>query len=233
MEAQDRQAIEGLFSRLDAVDRNSPPKDAEADALIKERVSASPNAPYLMAQTIVMQDYALTQAQQRIEELEREAAERPAPGGGGFLSSLFGGGSQPARPQATPSRPMGTPMGAPGGSPMGSPMGAPMGAAPGAPAGSPWQNAAANQQPARGGGFLAGAAQTAMGVAGGVLIGNAIGSMFSGGDEAKAAEAPAAAPEQTAAAEQPTQTAEAQPASDEGGGIFDSFFGGGDDEDVA
>lgn len=227
MEAQDRQAIEGLFSRLDAVDRNSPPKDAEADALIKERVSASPNAPYLMAQTIVMQDYALTQAQQRIEELEREAAERPAPGGGGFLSSLFGGGSsQPARPQAAPSRPMGAPMGAPGGSPMGSPMGAPMGAAPGAPGGSPWQNAAANQQPARGGGFLAGAAQTAMGVAGGVLIGNAIGSMFSGGDEAKVAEAPAAA-------EQPTQTAEAQPASDEGGGMFDSFFGGGDDEETA
>ena len=224
MEAQDRQAIEGLFSRLDAVDRNSPPKDAEADALIKERVSASPNAPYLMAQTIVMQDYALTQAQQRIEELEREAAERPAPGGGGFLSSLFGGASsQPARPQASPGRPMGAPMGAPGGSPMGAPMGA-------APGGSPWQGAAAqagaNQQPARGGGFLAGAAQTAMGVAGGMLIGNAIGSMFSGGDEAKAAEAPAAT-------EQPTQTAEAQPASDEGGGMFDSFFGGGDDEETA
>lgn len=40
-----------------------------------------------------------------------------------------------------------------------------------------------------GGGFLAGAAQTAMGVAGGVLLGNAIGSMFGGG-AAHAAEAP-------------------------------------------
>jgi hypothetical protein len=38
-----------------------------------------------------------------------------------------------------------------------------------------------------GGGFLAGAAQTAMGVAGGVLLGNAIAGMF-GGDEAQAAE---------------------------------------------
>lgn len=38
-----------------------------------------------------------------------------------------------------------------------------------------------------GGGFLAGAAQTAMGVAGGVLIANAIGALFSG-DEAAAAE---------------------------------------------
>jgi hypothetical protein len=38
-----------------------------------------------------------------------------------------------------------------------------------------------------GGGFLAGAAQTAMGVAGGVLLGNMIGGLF-GGNEAHAAE---------------------------------------------
>jgi len=38
------------------------------------------------------------------------------------------------------------------------------------------------------GGFLAGAAQTAMGVAGGVLLGNAIASLFGGGGEAHAAE---------------------------------------------
>jgi hypothetical protein len=218
MDIQDRQAIEGLFSRLDEVARRNPPKDVEADALIRERISANPITPYLMAQTIVMQDYALTEAQSRIEELERQVAERPA--GGGFLSGLFGGGSTPDRSRA--------PQGASGGlgrsamgSPMGSPMSAPSGAPMGAPGGSPWQGAAAQAaQPARGGGFLAGAAQTAMGVAGGVLLGSAIGSMF-GGDQAKAAEAPAAAPE---------QPAEAQPASDEGeGGIFDSFFGGDDE----
>ncbi len=44
-------------------------------------------------------------------------------------------------------------------------------------AGGPWGSAP------RGGGFLAGAAQTAMGVAGGVLLGNMLGGMFSG-DEA-------------------------------------------------
>lgn len=41
-----------------------------------------------------------------------------------------------------------------------------------------------------GGGFLAGAAQTAVGVAGGVLLGNAIAGMFAG-DPAMAEEAPA------------------------------------------
>ena len=40
----------------------------------------------------------------------------------------------------------------------------------------------------QGGGFLAGAAQTAMGVAGGLLLGNAIAGMLGGGNEAKAAD---------------------------------------------
>jgi uncharacterized protein len=39
------------------------------------------------------------------------------------------------------------------------------------------------------GGFLAGAAQTAMGVAGGMLLANAVAGMFAG--EAQASEAPA------------------------------------------
>ena len=54
-------------------------------------------------------------------------------------------------------------------------------------------------QPRQGGGFLAGAAQTAMGVAGGVLLGSAIGGMF-GGDEAQAAEQEADASGQDSAA---------------------------------
>ena len=41
----------------------------------------------------------------------------------------------------------------------------------------PWGQQGGQQ---RGGGFLAGAAQTAMGVAGGVLLGNAIAGMFAG-----------------------------------------------------
>jgi hypothetical protein len=52
--------------------------------------------------------------------------------------------------------------------------------------------------PGRGGGFLAGAAQTAMGVAGGMLLGNMIASAF-GGDDAKAGEANQPEPQQAAA----------------------------------
>lgn len=49
--------------------------------------------------------------------------------------------------------------------------------------GGPWANRG-------GGGFLAGAAQTAVGVAGGVVLGNMLGNALFGGSEANAAEPP-------------------------------------------
>jgi hypothetical protein len=70
-----------------------------------------------------------------------------------------------------------------------------------------------------GGGFLAGAAQTAMGVAGGLLLGNALAGLFGGGGEAQAAES---APADDAAVDEPGID-EAQ--ADDGG--FD--MGGMDD----
>ena len=46
MDHQDRQAIEGLFSKLGEVERQAGPRDAEADALIRARITAQPAAPY-------------------------------------------------------------------------------------------------------------------------------------------------------------------------------------------
>lgn len=214
MDNQDRQAIEGLFTRLDQVERQAGSRDADAEAFIRERVSRQPGAPYFMAQTIVMQDYALQEAQARIQQLEQERQEAAdGPAAGGFLSSMFGS-SAPRRGASVPGAGR-SPIGARGmaagaGAPMGA---APMGGAPMAP------GAAAQMQPGRGGGFLAGAAQTAMGVAGGMLLGSAIAGMF-GGDEAKAAEPTAAEP---APAAQPEPAAAEE---DAGGGFFDGWFGG-------
>jgi hypothetical protein len=182
MNSQERQVIESLFTRLNEVERKAPARDAEADTFIQERIRHQPGAPYFMAQTIVMQEYALQQAQQQIEELEHRAAQRPA---GGLFSNLFGGGQN--------SSGSGT-----------SVVSGPRTMASGANA-------------TRSGGFLAGAAQTAMGVAGGVLLGNAIAGMF-GGNEANAAEAAQGNTEETAGNEAP----------DESGGSSDSDFG--DDE---
>lgn len=149
MDTNDRQAITGLFEKLEQVERQSPARDDEAERFINDAIQRQPGAPYYMAQTVVAQEHALNEAQSRIEELEAELADaRNAPQGGGFLSGLFGGGTgAPRRPGRGP-QPM--------------------------PQGSQ-------------GGFLAGAGQTAMGVAGGVLMANAVGGMFAG--EAEAAEA--------------------------------------------
>ncbi|MBL8271135.1 DUF2076 domain-containing protein [Steroidobacter sp.] len=175
MENQDRQVIQGLFGRLDDVARQAPPRDVAAEEFINQQVAQQPAAPYYMAQTIVMQEYALNQAQQKIEELERSAQERPS--GGGIFSALFGGGQKNAPERR---------------------LGANAARAPVAP-------------PAGGGGFLAGAAQTAMGVAGGVLLGNAIAGMFGGNDAAAAENTEEPPPEENV--------------SEEGGGFDDGGFG--------
>ncbi|SMO90184.1 DUF2076 domain-containing protein [Paracoccus laeviglucosivorans] len=149
MDHNDRQAIQDLFGKLAHVERQTPARDGEAEAFIRDTVARQPSAPYYMAQTVIMQEHALNMAQQRIEELETQASQPQ----GGFLSRLMGGSSSVPRVQRQQPGMM------PGG----------------------------QMQQAQGGGFLAGAAQTAMGVAGGVLLGNAIGSMFAG--EASAEEA--------------------------------------------
>lgn len=166
MDYNDRQAIEGLFDKLAQVERQSPQRDDEAERFIANQITRQPGAPYFMAQTVVMQEHALNAAQSRIEELEYQvqAARQGAGQGGGFLSRMFGGGAAPA-PARMPARPSGYAAGG-----------------------------MAGGQPQQGGGFLAGAAQTAMGVAGGILLGNAVMGMFAG--DAEAAPAPAEAPEE-------------------------------------
>ena len=177
MDHQDRQAIEQIFGKIAQVEGQAGAPDTQAADFIRSQIARQPNAPYYMAQTIVVQEQALNAAQGRIQQLEHELASRPA-GGGGFLSSLFGGGQ--ARPQPhqlyQPQHgisPHTVPHMAPG------------------------MGGMAQQR--GGGGFLAGAAQTAMGVAGGVLLGNMIADAFGGGDETKAADAGQAEPQQAAA----------------------------------
>lgn len=232
MNDQDRQAIDGLFAKLAEAERQSGPRDPQAEGFIAQRIAQQPAAPYLMAQTIVMQDYALQQAQARIEELERQAQETPAQpaSGGGLFGGLFGSSQPPARRSGVPSMPRSA-AGYEGGNaiPASASPAWQSGAAAGQPMGAPGAAGGPGAQPGGfgrpgfgggGGGFLAGAAQTAMGVAGGVLLGSAIAGMF-GGSEAKAAEAPA---EEPAAADEPVDTgAEDAGAVDDGG-----FFGGGD-----
>lgn len=194
MDQNERQIIEELFGKLRQAEAQSGPRDAQAEGFIREQVTRQPAAPYLMAQAIVIQEQALAASQARIQELEQELQSRPASGGGGLFGSLFGGGSQQRQPAPQSNSPWGNQRQA-------------------VPPGDPRVAAYANPQyqQRQGGGFMAGAMQTAMGVAGGMLIGNALGSMFSSG-EAMAEDAVGAVEE---------QLPEDLPADDGG-----DFFGG-------
>src|SRR5215831_6670305 len=82
MQQQERDLIAGLFDRLQPFE--SQPRDAEAEALIKERASRQPASAYLLVQTVLVQEQALKAAQERIAELEAKAGVQPS---SGFLGS--------------------------------------------------------------------------------------------------------------------------------------------------
>ncbi|MEK0084730.1 DUF2076 domain-containing protein [Benzoatithermus flavus] len=160
MDTNEQQIIDGLFDRLAQAEAGSGPRDPAAQRRIEEHLRRRPNAPYYMAQAIIVQEHALKAAQERIQQLEQELARRPA--GGGFLGGLFGAGAGATVPR---------------------------------PAISPEAAQLARYQHQGGGGFLAGAMQTAMGVAGGMLLGNLLMEAFGAG-EAAAAEPDAAEEEE-------------------------------------
>jgi uncharacterized protein len=161
MDTTERQIIDELFGKLRQVESSTGPRDREAEAHIRSQISRQPAAPYYMAQTILVQEQALAAATARIEEMERERSDRPS--GGGFLGGLFGGGDTPATGRRSP-------------------------AAAGDPRLAAYARRGQGAGPWGGGsGFLGGAMQTAVGVAGGMMLANALGGMF-GADEAAAAE---------------------------------------------
>jgi len=162
MQSEEQRLIDGLFSRLQQAETQSAPRDANAEHVIAQHVQAQPAAPYYMAQTILIQEAALKQLNERIQALESDLTQLQAAkqSSGGFLAGLFGGGSQP-QPHAGNA--------IPGAENYGRPQ-----AGYAAPQ-------AQNYAPARsGGGFMSGALQTAAGVAGGVVLGNMLMNMFSG-----------------------------------------------------
>lgn len=181
MSPEERQLLNELFTRVGQA--ASTPRDAEAEALIRDELARHPYAAYYLAQAVILQEKGLEASAARIGQLEAQVKDlqqgaTAQQGQGGFLSglsSLFGGnaqgqGSQP--PQPGPWGRSGPQAPAYDG-----------GYTRGAPQPGPWSQApqpsyAAGQQPSRGGGFLAGAMTTAAGVAGGMLMADAVRSLF-------------------------------------------------------
>ena len=155
MTPDERKMLEDLANKF--AQTPTPPKDAEAEDFIRKRIGSRPDALYLMTQTVLIQNLALQQAQQQLQELQQRVGQPAQVGPGG---SFLGG-------QQTPPRGSGGYSGQQqyAGS-------APPQYAPPSPSYTPSPGSGAPS-------FLRGAAQTAAGVAAGALAFEGIQALFS------------------------------------------------------
>ena len=100
MTPQEHQLITELFARLKQTPAQA--KDAEADQLIRKGGMEHSDALYLLVQTVLIQDMALSQAQHRLAALEQHLAAAtaassapPSQPATSFLGGALSHGSEP------------------------------------------------------------------------------------------------------------------------------------------
>ena len=216
MQAQERDLITGLFGRLQQFE--TQPRDPEAEALISGSVARQPAAPYLLVQTVLIQEQALKAAQERIAELEAKATAAPAPPTS-FLGSapkISPWGSQAVGSQAAASQSTQP--------------------APAPSTRSPLQAAVAPAAAPAGGSFLRTAMMTAAGVAGGALLFEGIRGLmgnnpgpFGGQTASPSGGVPDV--QQQAMAQDDNRMAEGAASEDYDTASYDQDVGGGGDDD--
>jgi len=167
MTTQEQQMLQGLTERINQT--QLPEKDVDAEQYIQQGLGRNPDALYVMAQTILVQQYALDQAQKQLADARaqiEQARQQPVEPrhATSFLGNLLGRHDEPARgvdppPPPPPLQPQYAPMAgyAPAYAPAGYPMAYP-----------------------QGGGFLRSAMQTAAGVAAGALAVEGVESLMHG-----------------------------------------------------
>lgn len=169
---QERELLTHLTQRINQTRLQE--KDPDAENLLGRELGANPDALYILAQTVLVQDIALRQARAQVAQLQQQAEEarqQQPQHSTSFLGRLLGDRDplppQQAQPQqwqqAPPQPPFQPVQYAPQGPPYGTPQYAPMYAA---PAGQP--------------SFLRGAMQTAAGVAAGALAFEGVESILHG-----------------------------------------------------
>lgn len=179
MSPEESQLLKGLFDRTRAA--TATPRDREAETLIADQLRDQPNAPYYLAQAVIVQEKGLEaaaahiqQLEERIRDLETGTADHQRGTQGGFLSSIFGSSQTQGSPPAP--APQQTFRNDTAGQTAG-----PWGRAADAPqqSGGPWSQQSPGFGRSAGGSFLQGALGTAAGVAGGMLLANSLSGIFS------------------------------------------------------
>jgi hypothetical protein len=180
MTSQEQEMIAGLIDRVQKTQLSE--KDPQAEQMLQGGLGRNPDSIYILAQTVLVQKYALDQAQKQLADLKsqvdqaRQQQQQQPKHATSFLGSIFGSHDDTQTSQSP------------------SPTYTPQAAAPPpytpvqnyAPAGyvqQPGNASAASQFGApqsSGGGFLRSAMQTATGVAAGALAFQGIESLMHG-----------------------------------------------------
>ena len=156
-------------------------KDPDAENLLGRELGANPDATYILAQTVLVQNIALEQAKAQVTQLQQQVQAKQQPAHAtSFLGGLFGRHDSEAQPQPTPYQP--TPQQTQAGqAPPYQPV--PQYQQPGQPQYYPpvppqpqYMQAAPGGQPS----FMRGAMQTAAGVAAGALAFEGVESILHG-----------------------------------------------------
>jgi uncharacterized protein len=170
MTPQEQAMLNDLIGRVEQTQLTE--KDPEAEQVLAQRLGRNPDALYILAQTVLVQKYALEQAQAQINQLRQQSQQPAQPArGGSFLGNLLGRHETPPPPPPPP---------APG-----------YGAAPSQPYAQPWTQVPSYGAPpppppggfgggGGGGSFLRSAATTAAGVAAGALAFEGVESLMHG-----------------------------------------------------
>jgi uncharacterized protein len=86
MTPQERQMFDDFFARPSKVE--GAPRDPDATAAIAQGLRVAPSAVYALVQTVLVQDEALKQAHERIQQLESASAPPEPQQSGSFLDSM-------------------------------------------------------------------------------------------------------------------------------------------------
>jgi uncharacterized protein len=177
MTPQEQDMIGDLIDRVQKTQLAE--KDPDAEQMLQQGLSRTPDALYILAQTVLVQKYALDQAQTQLAQAKdqiQQMQQHPEPKHAtSFLGNLLGRNQEPAPPppQAAPQ----------GYAPPPPPPYAPVGYGPnpaGPYAGGPGYGAPPMGMMPGGGGFLQNAMQTAAGVAAGALAFEGVESLMHG-----------------------------------------------------
>src|ERR1700689_2677150 len=107
MTPQEEQMLNDLIGRVEQTQLAE--KDPEAEQLLNQRLGRNPDALYVLVQTVLVQKYALEQAQAQLTQLRQQQQTQPPQQPAratSFLGGLFGH-NDPAPPPPPPPPPPG------------------------------------------------------------------------------------------------------------------------------